>query len=1332
MNDIMTNVDDFLDRLRRFVQGKIIEPWCDLWDNPDDTIRETYTDFMNNSQRTVGEEVDDKVRITAMGDDFITFLVRGRFDKKEIYERDIGVFIRAEVSLYKDRIEVKEWKTLLIDIKLKWKEAWEVKIGGGVENDTIIAHGCFAWIPTGLKIDVLVGGFNRKGIVVDTEVDLPVLIPIANTGLGIAGFEGDFAWDFTPRIENENPTAMDYIAWARNQEIDRWLAFSDPDRTVIGFGTGVDIADVFANGWIIGQRPAGLAFLFPGPIFITGGETTVINTDKDNPNGLVFESYIVFSSINGHWTAGTRVDVDLTFPSSGTPIVRIKGPFELFVDFDDAEAFYINFGTEKSPAKAELCWLDRKWGANFLSYSSESYLSINAKEIAIGFNFYAGTEKFDLDIISFKFKLGFGLHAKVGFKDFSIPCYIHIFGEIELGFLGDKLKFVIQVILDLHADIAAFKFESMVFKYKIKLPWPLDEVSDEYTLPEEEPDSEVAIDPVSPVSQPVSAIHPLSGRQWVLATTDSPMKVWPDIELVTAFSDRIIDTTNKVFGKLNNPLINGAFEVSHLIQTIKVYDLTRDELVPDVSAIWAENMQNELPNLHVFGRDSYSWLTPFFEGWDDYTRATPEILEQRFGLGDEEDFNLPMRFGNIVITPDTHGTISPVFEPDLDTRVLICDSFYIDFESTMSKSLFVDKLNLLVIEDNHNNGMLTTSMPVGYEKESVLELSEGLYLMQYSWDFTNNPTARIQINGEHNGVCLYAIQYRLVEAAAVGKYIVRTRSTLLPGSYRYILTGQTKSESQDSLQDDLATLDWQVEQDFNVELPLSLRPYIHYTTTGDSRFFMKATKGWNPTPYGVGFPCYQDYMPLVRFLAPYVSEMYPKLIFKIVYDNGTEYKTEADAVANTFAETTVPEVSALFINQYGGIIGSNEEIIMTRPPSEPGLAEIMICDTNDDSIVLDRWTCEFSRFHDFTHHIDLDPCKLNQLYGPTGIIAVNDYAIPALSGSLSSSGSEAELESVPVDWRLPNQLSNCLSSWETITGLSFHYFAESSGVNLNQINSPSPVTPVDTTVLEGLVDHQGRIIAFWLRTPEPLDWRRVSATAIVYHISIDQNNDITYEERDPLQVFFNLIPSPDAVSCFLVGVIGESSIYLPKGRYDFTLTFSAALEGLFPLHPRDSENVSFSIIQPSGPSWPTESGMVLLPGRVFEFIEEAERAYGIAVKVADLLDIWNDIQIERIPDSEKARKFNEVLNSYKQSLPKQRGAVTLPQSRGHTLVQRLISSPFHEYYPGLFYKGQFIKQQKARIKRKVRKPKSKLPPRSAKENKQKTKEDKKQKGSQIP
>lgn len=450
-----------------------------------------------------------------------------------------------------------------------------------------------------------------------------------------------------------------------------------------------------------------------------------------------------------------------------------------------------------------------------------------------------------------------------------------------------------------------------------------------------------------------------------------------------------------------------------------------------------------------------------------------------------------------------------------------------------------------------------------------------------------------------------------------------TRQTFEPGkTYNLCLKGESSAKSADgSLPNppEGQILHWELSKNFTVATPDTLRPYIHYATLGDNRIFSTIDDNrilnyekllWNPTVYAYGFPAYKKYLPVVGFKVQHMDKIFPNLNFQVIYDNGNKAGGKVQLRSNIDGDTYLADISKKWIEDHCGKVEPDQEIVLDPLPSD-GTAKVQLSFSRNDQqeIKLDEWTCHISRFDSFKDHLSwYRPC-VTVFYGPRGKLELR-YCPPISDSCLNSPYAIEELDELPDEWHLPPILADLATApLDKNTGYRFCRFAAETGARFNTGNGDAIDGINDTvkeTTIQAIMDNNLRVYALWLRTPEPVDWRRVTATLEIIHLKKRVYwcpRSLAYQQ--PLDLKLRILPSPDATSAFLIGIKSElrfdGSVFpdvinvpirLPRGQYRLKLTFDQKFIHLPHLRPSQGidspEEVLLDFIQPLGGVLPSK------------------------------------------------------------------------------------------------------------------------------------------------
>lgn len=1214
--------------------------------------------------------------------DHITFLVRGRVP---LFKGVESVFMRVQVTISTDvnlqggdpPIQIVEWHTLVGDLKISKANVFEANLGLGYDNGVWMGRGALKVVPAGFGLDLYLGGLSDRGAMIGLSIDLPAPIPLGPTGLGLSGMGGDFAYNFIARLEKNglpvtDPAAKDYVTWARDTEpLNRWK--SGPiDETAVGVGINSDLVTMADNGLLVKLEPIGLAVLTPGPVFVLGGVGKLISTDSAR-----IEGYLAVDIASASMALGLGVKVQVPKPKNGSSfgdkeffLVDAQGVLDAFFSFSNPSAWYVNLG---SPGQM----VGAKTFVDILR--AELYLMINNNRIAFGAGLSYGG-KWSWWVITLTARIGANVAALVGWNPVELQGMLKVWGELGLKIW--KFGFALRLAAEVLGHTPKPSKLDLTVSYVLDLPWPIPNVEGKKTLTLGD-DAPKAPDVAAPlqagqalvagqaVNGPMSIglLHALTGRQW--ATGLNGDASWPDAEIVVPFSSRVSDNTGLVVGSAVSATTQGGYEVNHQLDELKLLDISDGgpgTPVAGLQALWAAGPDGDTARLHVLGQDPFSWLVPHVDTSKHAGETPPKTKWQLFGYGPPDSFDVERRFNEMLVDPlGKPAELVTWFQPALPTRVLRHNAFWLRFRTANKQPIAVSQVTLyLLFTRGQDFGFETKGGKVS-ATEWVTSLYESIQLVAVTIDLAPAGDELFVQSAAEAPLLVYAVRYREARQPSCDW---QEKVVLKPGKYQISLSGQSVATYPGGGLPDSQVTTWTVTDSFQVKYPETLRPYIKNTTIGDSRIFDGDKLPWNPTMYGFGFPTYQQYQAVVRFLVPYMDKIFSPLKFRLVYETGEVVEQDLVPAAGSSGDSYTLTKSREWIRLHCGLLSPDQAIGLTDPFPKAGPAAVLLYfdHPNGQEIKLDEWACYISQFDSFADHLAWDQHCLTVLYDAAGRqeqpccptlltpSPANDWLVgwkgnridPLIIRKATPSGGKSgpvvrygplidrvypgidlktypdELTAPPASWRLPAAMSAYLQPLDGATGNRYARFAAETGARFNggagdELNGINDT--VEQTTVEAVVDGQGRPYALWLRTPEPLDWRRVTATLRIRHVEQTGDCPTGYEKRYPLDLAIEILPSPDGSSSFLVGSLAGQRTRLPRGEYELKLSFNPDQAQLPRLKPKASvgsvpEQVTFKFVQPSGQRWPLPSTKVSVPAGL---IEQLVAIYKIEWSLIDLL-----------------------------------------------------------------------------------------------------------------
>lgn len=1282
------------------ILGIIWKAFEDFWEeqlgDAEDAIRAKLRSLK------AGEEISPApllVKVLAVDEtaDTVTILVRGPLSLPRL----ITPFMRVEVVLSRGDIHltgsdppirIKEWLTVIGDLPINKDQGsgekdvkdpkgklFEGSLGFGYDKGAWMGEGSLKFGVAPMRIGgAIYGGISDRGMILGLDAEFPRAgaVPLGPTGLGLRGIGGDFAHNFVARIEKAgmpiaNPSAFDYVTWARDRaSIDRWKP-GPIDATAIGIGVRTVLCTMVDQGFIFELNPVGFAFLTPGGAFILGGKGVLLRR-----KGFGVESYFVVDFASASLAFGAGVNIAIKSPPEelfGEAITTLKGSglLDVFFSFSNPTAWFIDLGREDKPVLLEVL-TDVPLISMLFSEKAEAYLRINHHRIAFGAALSIGGTFKLKDILQLTARLGASLHGYMGRDPLLIRGKLDVLGELSIKVFG-----TFSFALTGHATVFVYFPTPVLFRFEVSfnldLPWPLKDIPGKKGFGADEIIAPAITSPLLAGSftvsgattiqeQKITVSHTVSERQWMPEVD----KVWPDLELVVPFSRRVLDKTSTVSGALPTIVAyatTGGYDVKEELTKLEILDLVHNSVVPNVHAVWVDGPGGTTALLHVLGTDPFSWLTSQTSAATFADSTPPRVREAFFGFGPPETFAFPRRFDDMFVTPLAEpATLLLEFQPHLATRVMRARDVHLRFMSG-GEEIGVDQVMLFLVGFSRRDKVIVAQEDVDVSLSDGGQIVGEVRLVVAAFtlpEARTNLRVHTQLGAD---LLIYGVRYR---EAAKKTGLTLKKTLLVPGRYRLTVEGTSRAEHPEfsthpELYPSAAPINWQATQEFEVVYPDSLHPYICYSTFGDNRRFSRdqhpwttwTANTWDPAQFGFGLPLYRQYHLVVRFLVSYVGTMFDDtpLKLRVRYEKGGELVHTLTATSVADGSSSMLPESQAWIAAMGGTVPADQELVFPQLLPNPGVARLTIFFSHPagGEVPIEEWTGIVSRFNNFREHLawkgtclttyynaagrqERSPCPTlggapadkgvfelffagglgplvseDKLFKPPKVVSP---ASPLLAEALDTGPIVAypsELTVPPLDWHLPPALGGHLGGLDGSAGLRFGRFAADTGVRFGAGGDAlrGISEPVLQTTIEAVTDAHGRPYALWVRTPEPVDWRRVTVTLSVRHVEPADECPTRYAHRQPLELGITTLPSPDGSSAFLIATFAGRSIVLPRGEFTLTLKFDPAEAGLPPLRPAvqlgtGSELVTLRFVQPLGKTWPQPSDGVYVPNVLVE------------------------------------------------------------------------------------------------------------------------------------
>lgn len=273
-------------------------------------------------------------------------------------------------------------------------------------------------------------GGPATGVIVTLEVELPVCIPLANSGLGIYGFLGLFAMHYGRNESGLENSAVPALAWLKDRaegnptnlsawkpEIDRWA-----------FGVGAILGTVGTS--VLLNLKGVLLLELPGPRILLLMKARMLQTmpalgDKNAEGNLL--AVIDVDAAKGTLTVGLVADYTID------PLIKLRLPVEAFFNLGDSKDWHLYLGRYDDPVHASLFGVIE--GSGYLMLSGNGIPAHGNLPAVQGFSIGTGLyASFTWGSVPARLyaRIAGGFDAVVGFEPFRLSGTMEVRGELRL------------------------------------------------------------------------------------------------------------------------------------------------------------------------------------------------------------------------------------------------------------------------------------------------------------------------------------------------------------------------------------------------------------------------------------------------------------------------------------------------------------------------------------------------------------------------------------------------------------------------------------------------------------------------------------------------------------------------------------------------------------------------------------------------------------------------------------------------------------------------------------------------------------------------------------
>lgn len=282
-------------------------------------------------------------------------------------------------------------------------------------------------------------GGPATGVIITLELELPVAIPLAQSGFGIYGFLGLFAMHYA-RDEAGINSMTPALTWLKERalgdptNIQAWK----PKVNAWAFGVGAILGTM--EGGIIFNVKGMVLLELPGPrllLVVRANLLAVLPALKDKDAEGTFLCVIDLDFGRGTLTIGLSIDFDIT------PIVQIQIPIEAYFNLHSGSDWHVYLGTFKGddtlgrplPGPIHANILQVFDGSGYVMVSGHGIPAYAGLSAVSGVGLAVGLEvsiTWGNQQINLYLRATAGFNAVLGFDPFYVGGLLYVRGELHL------------------------------------------------------------------------------------------------------------------------------------------------------------------------------------------------------------------------------------------------------------------------------------------------------------------------------------------------------------------------------------------------------------------------------------------------------------------------------------------------------------------------------------------------------------------------------------------------------------------------------------------------------------------------------------------------------------------------------------------------------------------------------------------------------------------------------------------------------------------------------------------------------------------------------------
>ena len=290
---------------------------------------------------------------------------------------------------------------------------------------------------------------GTTGVLIGGEVELPVPLPLGNSGLAILGFLGGVGVNY----RRKEPTGVQAAAlkWLEGQLVPaRGFNVMHPDGWELSAGTFAVAAGVMLGttegGFLVHLKGIVLVEV-PGPrlLLIMKADVLKLPPALESQQSATFLAVVDLDFGRGTVTIGVVADYSVV------DLIRIRVPVTAYFNLNQSRDWLIDLGTYDEPVSVTV--LDVFKGTGYLRIHGDGTtlarpdLPVVTNGMAIAIGFHLQCVLMGSKSVGLYFEVAAGFHALISFEPFAIGGTIYARGELRLWIVSISASAKLTVLV---------------------------------------------------------------------------------------------------------------------------------------------------------------------------------------------------------------------------------------------------------------------------------------------------------------------------------------------------------------------------------------------------------------------------------------------------------------------------------------------------------------------------------------------------------------------------------------------------------------------------------------------------------------------------------------------------------------------------------------------------------------------------------------------------------------------------------------------------------------------------------------------------------------------